>query len=221
MSELMVQTLDKAAKISGSEARFSALNDFEIKYDLLAEVIRAELSNLRTSNAHTKIRSEVRGGGKKPWKQKGTGRARHGSIRSPIWKGGGVTFGPRNTTNWHLKINKSARLAALKSIIKDRLIDDTVFSLKAKTTVDKTKDAATWLEKHCEQTQTRQNHIAVLYTPADKAALIGFKNTDALLVNVNNMKIHKLANAHNLVFTVAALEKMEEKLSQVSRKKLV
>jgi large subunit ribosomal protein L4 len=219
MSELLVHTIDAAGSAIGTEAHFDTLGDFEIKYDLLAEVIRAELSNLRTSNAHTKIRSEVRGGGKKPWKQKGTGRARHGSIRSPIWKGGGVTFGPRNTTNWHLKINKSARVAALKSIIKDRLIEDSVYHFAPAVVIEKTKDASNWLEKMGKSGQIRENKIALVYTTSEKPHLIGFKNTDVVLVNAKNIKIHTLANALHFVFTPLALTCVEEKLAQPSRKK--
>ncbi|MEK7173963.1 MAG: 50S ribosomal protein L4, partial [Patescibacteria group bacterium] len=80
---------------------------------LVKQVVEAEAANLRSGTAHTKDRSEVAGGGKKPWRQKGTGRARHGSIRSPLWVGGGVTHGPRNSRRYDEKVNVRARRKAL------------------------------------------------------------------------------------------------------------
>jgi len=85
----------------------------KIRRDVIEQAVLAQRANSRVAIAHTKTRAEVRGGGKKPWRQKGTGRARHGSIRSPIWKGGGVTFGPRNTRNYSQKINRKQKQQAL------------------------------------------------------------------------------------------------------------
>jgi large subunit ribosomal protein L4 len=86
--------------------------------------VRVQLSNARQGTAHTKTRGEVRGGGKKPWRQKGTGRARAGSIRSPIWRGGGITFGSRANRNWQLKMNKQARRQALFMTLSDKAKDN-------------------------------------------------------------------------------------------------
>ena len=92
---------------------------FGVKWnaDLVKQVVDSLISSKRTSVAHTKTRGEVRGGGKKPWKQKGTGRARHGSIRSPIWVGGGVAHGPRNEKNFERKVSKNMRVKALYTIL--------------------------------------------------------------------------------------------------------
>ena len=95
---------------------------FEVKPSkhLLAEAVRVQMSSGRQGTSNTKTRGEVRGGGKKPWKQKGTGRARAGSIRSPIWRHGGITFGPRANQNWELKMNKKAKTKALFMSLSDK-----------------------------------------------------------------------------------------------------
>lgn len=90
--------------------------------NLLYQVYTSMLSNNRKPLAFSKDRSEVSGGGKKPWRQKGTGRARHGSIRSPLWKGGGATFGPRSKEeNWHKKVNKKVKKSALQMALSQKL----------------------------------------------------------------------------------------------------
>src|SRR3989339_1186928 len=92
----------------------------QVNPHIMSQVIVAQQANARKVIADTKDRSEVRGGGRKPWRQKGTGRARHGSIRSPLWRGGGITFGPTNERNFSLKINKKAKRKALLMCLSDK-----------------------------------------------------------------------------------------------------
>lgn len=99
---------------------------FGLKFnpDLVKQAVEAQISQARIPYAHAKDRSEVRGGGKKPWRQKGTGRARHGSIRSPIWRGGGATFGPRNDKIFAKNINKKMKRKALLMVLSGKAKDN-------------------------------------------------------------------------------------------------
>jgi len=93
----------------------------KVKQSVVHQVYTALMANFRQPWAHTKNKGEVRGGGRKPWKQKGTGRARHGSNRSPLWVGGGVTFGPLKTRNYKQKINKKMNQLAVKMCLSDKV----------------------------------------------------------------------------------------------------
>ncbi len=111
---------DITGKKVGSETLDPLVFEIKIKPEIIQHVITAYQANRRRTTAQTKDRSEVRGGGKKPWRQKGTGRARHGSIRSPLWKGGGVTFGPSKDRNYSQKMNRKVRRLALLMSLSDR-----------------------------------------------------------------------------------------------------
>ena len=112
--------------------------------DLVHQVVEGMRSNKRAGTADTKDRGEVRGGGRKPWKQKGTGRARHGSSRSPIWVGGGVTHGPLAEKNYKRKISKKMRAQALFSVLSKKLKDNEIIfvdtlslpNIKTKSAID-------------------------------------------------------------------------------------
>lgn len=122
---------------------------FDVKWNaaLMKQVVDAERANRRRPYAHTKTREEVRGGGRKPWRQKGTGRARHGSIRSPLWKGGGVTFGPRKEKIFSKKINKQMKRRALFAALSAKLRDgECVFVDRIALEAPKTKVFASALK---------------------------------------------------------------------------
>lgn len=116
--------------------------------EVVRHVVIAQQANSRPNVAHVKTRSEVRGGGRKPWRQKGTGRARHGSIRSPLWVGGGKSFGPRNTENYTQKVNKKVKRKALAMVLSEKARSKRVIVLDQLSFAEiKTKQFAGMLKK--------------------------------------------------------------------------
>ena len=151
--------------------------------DLVHQVVTAMQANARVNIAHAKDRSEVSGGGKKPWKQKGTGRARHGSSRSPIWRHGGVTHGPRNAKNYAQKINKKMRIGALYATLSRKWAEGEMLFVDAMSMKEtKTKDAKAILGKlgsisGFEGVATRRNNAIYLILPkADDTVKHSFQN---------------------------------------------
>ena len=179
----------KAGSITLPEAVFGlAWNS-----DLVHQVVTAMQANARQSSAHTKDRSEVSGSTKKPWAQKGTGRARHGSTRSPIWRTGGVTFGPRNEKDYSQKINRKMKVKALYTVLSKKFADGEVllvsdFAMKA----PKTKDAREALTKlgsisGYEAVGTRRKNAAYVILPkADANVKKSFQNMGNVLVGTVN-----------------------------------
>ncbi len=116
-----VKLYNQQGSVVGDLALDAKLFDVKPDHGLVHEASVAQSANSRQAIAHTKMRGEVAGTGKKPWKQKGTGRARHGSRRSPIWVGGGITFGPRSDRNFSVKMNRKARRKALAMVLTDKV----------------------------------------------------------------------------------------------------
>lgn len=151
--------------------------------DLVHEVVRLMNSNSRSAIANTKTRGEVRGGGKKPWQQKGTGRARHGSSRSPIWVGGGITHGPRKEKNFDRKINKKVRTKALYTILSRKFKEGELLFLDTVSfTAPKAKEAKAVLSslakiKGFERLATKKENAA-MFAMDKKAAAVekSFRN---------------------------------------------
>lgn len=126
---LKVKVYNQAGETVGEQDLNPAVFDVEPNKALIHQAVVAHQNNSRVRIAAVKDRSEVRGGGKKPWRQKGTGRARHGSIRSPLWRGGGVTFGPASNRNFSQKINKKMKRKALQMVLSDKVKDNKLIVL--------------------------------------------------------------------------------------------
>jgi len=129
MSDVSVTIYNTEGKKVGTAKLPPEIFDVKINPDLIQQAVITQRANARQILAHVKDRSEVRGGGKKPWRQKGTGQARHGSIRSPLWKGGGVTFGPRKERIFAKKINKKMKRKALFMVLTSKVEDNELILL--------------------------------------------------------------------------------------------
>ena len=129
---------------------------------LVHAAVRTQRNNIRGPWAHTKMMGEVSGSGKKPWKQKGTGRARVGSIRSPLWRHGGITFGPRNDRDFSLKMNRPAFRKALFTVLTDKLNDQKLIVLDKLDQTAKTKELAAKLSAFATKAGLGKKYLVVL-----------------------------------------------------------
>lgn len=164
---------------------------------LVHQVVVSMQANQRASVAHAKGRGEVRGGGKKPWPQKGTGRARHGSIRSPIWVGGGVTHGPLKEKNYAKKINKKMKKKSLYVILSQKLRDAEILFLdKIVITQPKTKEALDVIKnissiKNFEKlADKKRNRAMVIISKKDEEITRSFRNLFGIkILEARNLNI--------------------------------
>lgn len=183
---------------------------------LIHQAAVTQMANERQVIAHTKDRSEVRGGGRKPWRQKGTGRARHGSSRSPIWIGGGVTFGPRNDRNFKKRINKKMKQNALLMVLSDRAAGDSFIVLdKLAATEFKTKvfnKIINGFEDKIFKTENAKRSFLIIIDQGDEKLNYSARNlTGIKLINVDNINIIDLLKYRNLILNKAAVEKLTER----------
>ncbi|PIR89332.1 MAG: 50S ribosomal protein L4 [Candidatus Harrisonbacteria bacterium CG10_big_fil_rev_8_21_14_0_10_40_38] len=182
--------------------------------DLVHEVILAQAANRRKPVAHAKGRGEVSGGGKKPWRQKGTGRARHGSIRSPIWKGGGVTHGPISEKNFSKKVNKKAKSAAIYSALSKKLA---VGELKVLNTLkieeEKTKALNSALHGFFNIAKSTKK-LSVLLIPqkGERAIFKTASNIPTVKASaVNSINIEDVLRYKNVLIDEAAISEFTKK----------
>jgi len=204
----------EGTKVSTKELS-SSIFGVPLKEGLIHLAVVAQAANARTVHASTKTRGEVRGGGKKPWKQKGTGRARHGSIRSPLWRKGGIVFGPRTTRNYSLKINQKARQKALCMVLSQKvregrlvLIDDFVL------TQPKTKEAISVLKRlpfNAPQAK-KQPSIGVVSPIGAHALNRSLKNIPYVhILPAHSLNVASTLQMRYLVMPLKSLEHIEQR----------
>lgn len=194
------------------EQKLSARFDAKLNTDVVQQAVLAHRANARRLIAHTKNRGEVRGGGRKPWAQKGTGRARQGSIRSPLWKGGGVAFGPRSDRVYKQKLNRKVRKLALLQVFSEKARKNLVLAIDPiLMEKPKTKDMQLLLKKlPVEHAKT------LLVLASDKKAVIRAARNIAQLkaITLGNLNVLEMVAAKFVVFETDALPVLEKTLIQ-------
>lgn len=200
---MQIDVIDKnGTKVSQMDLNESLYG--EVKEHLFYEVVKMQLANRRSGTASTKTKGEVSGGGIKPWKQKGTGRARSGSIRSPLWRHGGTVFGP-HPRDYSYKVPKKVMKEALKSALALRLKDG---ALKIYDTLEidapKTKSALEILKK-----AGLDNALIVIEGKNRNLELAVRNLKDFKVIAAGGLNVYDILNYDNLVITKGALEKVE------------
>jgi large subunit ribosomal protein L4 len=189
----------------------------EPNLDLIHQVITILRKNQRRPIAHTKDRGEVRGGGRKPWAQKGTGRARHGSIRSPLWKGGGVTFGPRKEKKLTKKLPKKIKRKALFMILSEKARQNLILLLD-KIEVSKAKEAKDLLKNlglQMTKDQKLKESVLVILSDKEKEARKFFENLAKVkVIEAKNINALILVSYKYLLLTKETLDFIKKHFSK-------
>mgnify|MGYP001580043808 CR=1 FL=1 len=209
----------KVYNSAGEETGTMELPDgiFGVKWnaDLVHQVVTSYAANKRQGSAQAKTRGEVRGGGKKPWRQKGTGRARHGSIRSPIWKGGGVTHGPRSDKDYTKKINKKMAKKALYAALSAKVRENEIVVVDEMAFPEaKTKRAAEFFKNFTAPERfprmKKGNGVLVALAGKDDAVRRAVRNLPYAQVDeARNLNAHEVLQYKYILFPKSAIERMK------------
>jgi len=195
-------------EVSGSAILPKEIFEVPLNNDLVHQVAVSLMANKRQVSAHAKTRGEVRGGGKKPWRQKGTGRARAGSSRSPIWKGGGVTHGPRNDRIFEREIPKKMRRKALFMVLSEKAKNKNLIILdKIELTNGKTKEMAqVMLKLPCKKSKT-----LIAMPNYDKRIFLASRNIKKTSIDdSSNLNVLDLLNSKYLLITKGTVKTIQE-----------
>ncbi|HZJ50672.1 MAG TPA: 50S ribosomal protein L4 [Actinomycetota bacterium] len=200
--------IDASGATTGEQSLDDGLFGGEVNSAVLHQVVVAQLAAARSGTASTKTRAEVRGGGRKPWRQKGTGRARHGSIRSPIWVGGGAVFGPK-PRSYVQRVNKKVRQAALRSALADKAGSERIFILDG---FDQTKTKAA---HQCLEVAGITGKVLIVVdssSEGDEAVDLAFRNLAHSAFSLQgSLAAYDIVAAEAVVFTSGAYERFVER----------
>ncbi|MGG6237980.1 50S ribosomal protein L4 [Nodosilinea sp. AN01ver1] len=196
----------------GEEAGTASLDLQVAKAETASHIVHRalvrQMNNARQGTVSTKTRAEVRGGGRKPWRQKGTGRARAGSNRSPLWRGGGVIFGPK-PRDYSVKMNRKERRLALRTVLQSR-IDDLVVveGFEDKFSRPKTRELLNAIDRWGIDPNAK---ILLVIAERQELVYLSARNIENVkLITAANLNVHDLLNADHLVITSPALEAIQE-----------
>jgi len=200
--------MNQAGQNVGELELLESVFGIEPSMQAVFDVVKSQRAAMRQGTHSTKTRGNVRGGGKKPWRQKGTGRARSGTNTSPIWVGGGIVFGP-HPHKYVLKVNRKVRRLALRSVLSDKVNDDLLKVIDGLTLDSmKTKDMVQVL-----QNLSLEGKVAIVLTEPDTNVMISARNIPNVIVTtVDHVSVYELLNVKTVVLTADAVKKYEEVL---------
>jgi len=205
-----VKVVNLKGEVVGEQELSDAVFAAPVHVPAMHQVVVAQLANRRQGTHSTKTRGEVRGGGRKPWRQKHTGRARHGSIRSPIWTGGGVTHGPK-PRDYHQKVNRKVRRLALRSAFSVKVREDRLVVLDS---FDMEKPRTRELVNFFRAIEAGKKPL-VMIGESLPAAYKSMNNIPgARVLHVDSMNVFDILHHDHLIVTSDALRKIEEVLAQ-------
>ena len=201
---MFIKVYNQSGEEVGKTPLPKAIFEIKVNADLLHQVVRSQMANQRQGTAHTKTRSEVRGGGKKPWRQKGTGQARHSSIRSPLWRGGGTTFGPTKDKIYKQKINrKMARKALLMTLSGKAKEEELVILDGLKMAEAKTKEMAKMIrELRSKVTSLKKGSLLFILPEKEEKVIRASHNLSWVeTIEARNINALKILSFKNLLMT--------------------
>ncbi len=202
MTNLSLSITDPAGKETGTIELPASLFDRDPNIPLMHQVVNAQLAAARQGTHATKTRGQVRGGGKKPWRQKGTGRARQGSIRAPQWRGGGVVHGPQ-PRDYSQRTPKKMKAAALACALSDRVRKDRMHLVTALVDVETPSTKAG--RKHIESL-VDQRYALVVLTRSEEEQVLSVRNLPQVhLLMVDQLNTYDVLNNEDIIFTEAAI----------------